>query len=147
MYAVGLIVPLFTLIVAVPQGHALEASPTILTFTAVQGASIPVTRAVVLLKNNSRERNWATSSNASWLSVTVSPPNLVPSDRILVSVDVAGLNAGVYRGKISIAGMKGEPASIPVTLTITARTFITPTFSALSTATTILSSATPIDPD
>jgi hypothetical protein len=28
---------------------------------------------------------------------------------------------------VSIAGMKGDPVSIPVTLTVTARTFTTPT--------------------
>ena len=134
--AIILLLLVFSTIAAVPQGQALEASPTILTFTAVQGLSNPVTQAVVLLKNNPRERNWATWTNAAWLSVTVSPANLVPSDRLLVSVDVGGLPAGVYTGMVSIAGMKGEPVSIPVTLTITARTLTRPTLSAFSTATT-----------
>ncbi len=125
---------MFLTIVVVPKGQALEAAPTILTFTAVQGGSNPVTQAAIFLKNNPRKLNWVTSSNAAWLSVTPSPAHLIPSDQLLVSVNVAGLTAGVYAGTVSIAGMKEEPVSVPVTLTVTARSFTTPTFSPSSTA-------------
>lgn len=144
---IGVLLLVFLTMVAVPEVQALEAIPTVLTFTEVQGVSNPVTRAVIILKNNPRQRNWATSSNAAWLSVTVSPANLVPSDRLLVAVDVGGLTAGVYRGMVSIAGMKGEPVSIPVTLTVTARTFTMPTLPALSSVTTPLKLATNTEPD
>jgi hypothetical protein len=125
--AIRLLLLVFLTMFAVPEGQALEATPTTLAFTAVQGVSNPVTQTAIFLKHNARERNWATSSNAAWLRVTVSPANLVPRDRLLVTVDVAGLSAGVYRGMVSIAGMKGEPVSIPVTLTVTAPTFTMPT--------------------
>ena len=145
--AIGLIALVFLIIVAVPEGQALEATPTLLTFTAVQGVSNPVTPAVIFLKNNTRERNWVTSYNAAWLSVTVFPANLIPSDQLLVSVNVVGLTAGVYRGTVSIAGMKGDPVSIPVILTITARPFTALTLPAVSTATRTFSWATNTDPD
>lgn len=146
--AIGLLGLVFSTIGAVPEGQTLEATPTILTFTAVQGESNPVTPAVIFLNNNTRERNWVTSYNATWLSVTVSPAHLIPRDRLLVSANVAGLTAGVYTGTISIAGMKGEPVSIPVTLTITTRIFATPTLSPLSTTTTAtLARATDIEPE
>lgn len=123
--AIGLLVLAFFTIAAIQDGQALEATPTVLTFTAEQGGPNPVTPTVIFLKNNTRERNWATSYNAAWLSVTVFPTNLIPSDQLLVSVNVVGLTAGVYTGAVSIAGMKGVPVSIPVILTITARSFTT----------------------
>jgi hypothetical protein len=144
LVAIGLLALMFWTIVAVPNGQALEATPTKLTFTAVQGGTNPVTQAVSFLKNNSRALNWATSYNAAWLSVTLSPANLIPSNRLLVSVNVAGLTAGVYRGTVSIAGMKDEPVSIPVTLTITAPSFKALTLSPSSPAT--LSWATHSEP-
>src|SRR5687768_7835996 len=101
--AIRLLLLVLLTIFAVPEGQALEAAPTTLAFTAVQGVSNPVTQTAIFLKHNARERNWATSSNAAWLRVTVSPANLVPSDQLLVAVDVAGLSVGVYRGMVSIA--------------------------------------------
>ena len=145
--AISLIALVFLIIVAVPEGQALETSPTLLTFTAVQGVSNPVNPAVIFLKNNTRERNWVTSYDAAWLSVTVFPANLIPSDQLLVSVNVAGLTAGVYTGTVSIAGMKGDPVSIPVILTITARSFTTLPLPALSTVTRTFSWATNNEPD
>jgi hypothetical protein len=114
----------------VPQGQALEATPTSLTFTAVQGGSNPVTQAISFLKNNPQKTNWVTSNNAAWLSLTLSPAN--PSDQLIVGVNVAGLTAGVYAGTVSIAGTKAEPISIPVTLTVSARNFMTVTVSPFS---------------
>ena len=126
----------------------MEAIPASLTFTAVQGGSNPVSQAVSFLKNNTRKPNWALSYSAPWLGVTLSPANLIPSDQLLVSVNVVGLTAGVYTGTVSIAGMKGEPVSIPVTLTINARSFRTLTLSPSSAATTAtLTWATNIEPD
>lgn len=144
--AIGLLALVFLTIIAVPKGQAVEATPTSLTFTAVQEGSNPVNQAVSFLKNNTRKPNWVTSNNAAWLSVTLSPAN--PSDRLLVGVNVSGLTAGVYTGTVSIAGMKDEPISIPVTLTITARSFTRLTLSPSSTmATATLRRATNIEPD
>jgi hypothetical protein len=39
---------------------------------------------------------------------------------LLVSVDVAGLTAGVYKGMVTIAATKDGPVSIPVTLYVEA---------------------------
>ena len=142
--AIGLLSLVFLTIVAVPKGQALEATPTSLTFTAVQGGSNPVTQAVNFLKNSTRKPNWVTSNNAAWLSLTLSPAN--PSDQLLVGVNVAGLTAGVYTGTVSIPGMKDEPISIPVTLTIVDRSFTTLTLSPSPAATATLSWATHTEP-
>ncbi len=132
--AIGLLELAFLTLVAGPNGQALEVTPPLLAFTAEQGRPNPVTQTPILLRNNTRQRNWVTSHDAPWLSVTVSPAHLVPSDQLLITVDPAGLAAGVYRGTVSIAGIKGERVSIPVTLRITARSFTTPTSSAISKA-------------
>ena len=134
MIAIGLLGLAFLIFVPVLTGDALEALPPLLAFTAEQGRPNPVTQATILLKNNTRQRNWVTSHDAPWLSVTVSPAHLVPSDQLFVTVDPAGLPAGVYRGTVSIAGIKGERVSIPVTLRITTRSFNPPTISPISTA-------------
>ena len=144
--AIGLLSLVFLTIIALPQGQALELTPTNLTFTAVQGGSNPVNQAVSFRKNSTRKLNWVTSNKAAWLSVTLSPSN--PSDQLLVGVNVAGLTTGAYTGTVSIAGMKGEPVSIPVTLTITTRTVAMPTLSPVSTRTTAtFARATNIEPE
>jgi hypothetical protein len=69
--------------------------------------------------------NRATYYDASWLHVTLSPWRLVPSDQLQISVNVAGLTAGVYRGTVTIAAMKDGPVSIPVTLFVEAPSLTT----------------------
>ena len=134
--AIGLLSLVFLTLLAVPKGQALEAISPSLTFTAVQGGSNPVSQAVSFLKTNTRKSNWVTSSNAAWLSLTLSSAN--PSDQLLVGVNVAGLPAGVYTGTVSITGMKDERISIPVTLTINTRTLVrvSPSPSSPTTTTT-----------
>lgn len=61
----------------------------------------------------------ATTSGGLWLSAT--PSGAVPSS-VSVLVNTTGLSAGVYNGTLTVnsSGATGSPASIPVTLNVTA---------------------------
>jgi hypothetical protein len=102
------------------RAEALDATPKQLVFNAVQGGIDPPSQVVMFEKNDRKDVNRATYYDASWLHVTLSPWRLVPSDQLQISVNVAGLTAGVYKGTVTIAAMKDGPVSIPVTLFVNA---------------------------
>lgn len=132
---IGLLTLLISAPITMPDAVAFGTSPESLTFTAVEGGSNPPIQAVIISKDNKRNVNWATSYSPVWLRITLSP-KLVPSDQLLVSVDVGGLAAGIYRGTVTMAATKGESISIPVTLTIAER-------ARASTATTAMLTSVP----
>ena len=125
MRYVHVVIGLLTLFISgltlVPRAFAIDHSPKSLTFFAVEGGSNPRSQGVIVPKSPQGTLNWATSYAPLWLRVTLSPWQVVPSDQLLVSVDIAGLAAGVYRGTVRIAAPKGASVSIPVTLRVAPR--------------------------
>jgi len=132
IYAVVLTISAFT---ALPKAEAVNADPVQLTFIAVQGGPNPPTQAVLVSKSKKLDLNLVTSYSPSWLGVALSPGHRVPSDQLVVSVDVAGLAAGVHTGMVTIAATKDEWISIPVTLNIAARPAAVTTSSAANVMT------------
>lgn len=118
---IGLLTLFISALFTVPKALAIDHSPKHLTFFAIEGGSNPSSQGVIVSKSPQRNMNWATSYTPLWLRVTLSPWHVVPSDQLLVSVEVAGLAAGVYRGTVRIAAPKGASISIPVTLRIAPR--------------------------
>lgn len=107
---------------AIPGAWALQVSPSSLTFTATQGGTIPSSQIISFSKYNRRQVGWASSDNATWLSVTPTSGTLTLIDQVAVSVNTAGLGAGIYNGLVTIRASKGGTLTVPVTLTITAST-------------------------
>ena len=118
---IGLLTLLVSALVIVPRAVAFNPIPKSLTFIAVEGGSNPASQGVTISNNPNGHVNWATSYTPLWLRITLSPWQIVPSDQLLVSVDITGMAAGVYSGTISIAAPKGASISIPVTLRIAPR--------------------------
>lgn len=117
---------------------ALTASPTSLSFRAVQGGSNPASQSVSVSKSNNKTTNWTASDSASWVSVSPVTGSITSSSQIVVAVNTAGLAAGTYSATVTITAYKGGSVSVPVTLTVGSST----TTSSLTTTTSTSSSTT-----
>jgi Viral BACON domain len=115
-----------------PDAWALSASPTALTFQAVQGGTNPASQFINVSKPNNKTTNWAASDSATWVSVTPVTGSLTNSAQVGVAVNIAGLSAGTYSATVTVRVDKGGSVAIPVTLTVapsTTTSLSTPTTS------------------
>ena len=104
---------------ALPDAWALQATPTTLSFQAVQGGASPSSQILNVLKSNNHTVNWSSKDNATWLSVSPTSGSITNSAQISVSVNPAGLAAGTYTATVTVTATKGGNISVPVTLTVT----------------------------
>jgi hypothetical protein len=122
-----------------PDAWALQATPSTLSFQAVQNGTSPSSQVLNVLKNNNRTLIWSSTDSATWLNVSPATGNITSSAQISVSVNPAGLAAGTYMATVMITVTKGGNISVPVTLTVTSGTTIsstpTSTSSTVNTAT------------
>jgi PKD repeat protein/subtilisin family serine protease len=93
-------------------------SPTSFTFTTTQGGSNPPNQTLSISNTGGGTLTWSVSDNATWLSLN--PASGINSGTVTLSVNIAGLTAGIYNATITITavGATDTPVSIPVTLTI-----------------------------
>ena len=125
-------------LLALPDAWALDATPTMLSFQAVQGGINPPSQVVNILKNNDRTLSWYSSDNTTWVSVSPTTGSITNSAQISVSVNPTGLAAGTYTGTVTVSVKKGGNISVPVTMTVTsgsAASSTTPSGSSATTAT------------
>ncbi|HWC98638.1 MAG TPA: IPT/TIG domain-containing protein [Candidatus Sulfopaludibacter sp.] len=103
----------------------ITASPSTLSFSVNVGAAAPPSQMVVIISPGSSLTFTAaasTTSGAGWLSV--SPTSGNANNTLTISVNPAGLAAGVYNGTITItpSGAGNTPATVPVKFTVNAAT-------------------------
>jgi len=123
---------------ALPDVWAATVTPTTLSFQAVQGGTNPPSQTVNVLKNNNRTRSWASSDNATWLSVSPTTGTITSSAQISVAVNHAGLAAGTYTATVLVTVTKGGSLSVPVTLTVTSGSTTSSTSTSTSSGTATL---------
>ncbi len=104
---------------ALPAAWALQATPTTLSFQAVQGGTSPSSQILNVLKKNNHTVSWSSSDNATWLSVSPTTGSITSSAQISVRVNPVGLAAGTYTATVTVTATKGGSISVPVTLTVT----------------------------
>jgi len=115
---------LFALITGVPvfaQTAVLTPTPTSLTFTWQSGTALPAGQALAVKSGTSAAAYTTAVSpgNALWLSVSPDTGKLPAS--LTVRVNPSGLPVGTYNASVQVtASGFSAPASIPVTLTVTA---------------------------
>jgi BACON domain-containing protein/fibronectin type III domain protein len=130
-----------------PDAWALQATPTTLSFQAVQGGTSPTSQIVNVLKSNNHAVGWSGTDNAAWLSISPTSGSITRAAQISVSVNPAGLAAGTYAASVTITAAQGGSISVPVTLTVTPgsapNSTSSSTTSSTSTPTTTSSSTTP----
>ena len=102
------------------RNSSISISPASLSFSAVLNGASPASQTLAV--SSSRATRFAISASGqsngrTWL--TISPSGSLTTDRkIAVSVDIARLPVGAYKGSISISG-GGVTQTVQVTLTIT----------------------------
>ncbi len=106
------------------EAFALIVNPTSLSFSGVQGGTNPAPQSVTFSKKNKREKSWTARTSAAWLSATPSSGTLATeTDTIQVSVNTAGLTAGSYAGRVTIAVTQRDGRisknNVSVALTVT----------------------------
>jgi len=107
-----------------PQPSPLRAEPESLSFEAVVGEDNPAAQMLRLsFPSMGGSAVWKASVDAPWLMVDPAEGDLDfgASMDLSVSVEIAGLSAGTYNGRISFAVEGFEPLIVPVTLTLRSR--------------------------
>lgn len=115
---------------------ALSASPQTLSLAALAGGSAPASQQITIGNIGGGTLSWSATATPAWLSV--SPATGQAPGALSVTASITGLAAGSYQGSVVVTapGATGSPATIPVTLTVTADTsggrqfFVSPTGSA-----------------
>ena len=103
-----------------PSPPALSVTPAGLSFSAQAGGANPEPANISVTNTRGGALTYAVSTDAAWLSV--SPPSANAPSSPRVAVGIAGLIPGTYTGHVTVsaAGATGSPATVAVTLTITA---------------------------
>ena len=104
---------------ALMVASAADVGPASLAFSALLGGSNPANQTLTLSKDNKRQFSWASSDNATWLSVTPTSGLLTRSTQIAVVVNTSGLAPGLYTGRVTI-NINKRSLRVPVSLSITA---------------------------
>jgi uncharacterized protein (TIGR03437 family) len=115
----------------VTAAAALTSSPASLSFSATTGGSNPAPQSITLTSASGAlgfSAAASTNSGGSWLSI--SPASGTAPATLSVSVNAAGLAAGVYQGAIAVTPTGGASQAISVVLTVTGAN--APTFSSSS---------------
>jgi len=98
---------------------AITATPTALSFQAVEGSTSPPSQTLNVLKSSDKTLTWTSSDSASWLSVSPTTGSITSSAQLSVNVNPTGLAAGTYTGTITVTVTKGGSVLVPVTFTVT----------------------------
>ena len=108
----------FSVFFSLPGAWALQVTPAGLTFNAMQGGTTSTSQTLSFSRNSKRQLNWASSDNATWLSVTPTAGTITLSDQAVVSVNPTGLAVGVYAATVTITLSNGRSRTVPVTLIV-----------------------------
>jgi hypothetical protein len=96
----------------------LRVSPDTITFSATAGGSNPDNQYISITNAGGGTLSWTATTNQNWLSLSAGYGYgpLSPT----VSVNISGLTANTYQGKITVtsSGSSGSTKEIPVTLVV-----------------------------
>ncbi|MBI5196916.1 MAG: hypothetical protein HZA10_11445 [Nitrospirae bacterium] len=97
----------------------LSVNPSSLDYTSLNGL-VPSAQTLTIENTGGGTLDWNATSNSSW--ITLNKYSGAAPDTITVSVDPAGLSAGIYVGTITVTAdsATGSPANIIVTLNVIA---------------------------
>lgn len=103
--------------VALPPAR-LEVEPAVLTFNAIQGGSNPPAQHVLVSNNTAAASTWRATADVPWIdwgALSDETPSL-----LRIRVDIAGLPAGTYAGRVVVSAddIKGSPQTVGITLAI-----------------------------
>ena len=117
---------------------ALSASPTSVSFKAVQGGANPASQSVSVSKTNNKTTNWTASDSATWVSLSPATGSITKSAQVGIAVNIGGLAPGTYSATVTVTVSKGGNVAIPVTLTVSPSTTTSSSTTTTSTNTASL---------
>src|SRR5262249_48269105 len=86
-----------------PNAWALQATPTTLSFQAIQGGTTPPSQSISISRSyNSHQTTWTASDNATWLTVSPGIGTMTNIAQFAVAVNATGLAAGTYIPSVTI---------------------------------------------
>lgn len=106
---------------------ATTATPTSLTYYAVQGATNPPNQTITVSRASTWQATITASDNASWLSVSPAKTYITTSAKFAAAVNTAGLVAGTYKATITIMVGTWCTRTVSATLVLSPPTTSTPT--------------------
>lgn len=97
---------------------AIEASPTIFSFTAPQGGANPATQTLTISNTGDGTLSWTASrpTNAPWL--TLSPASGTGNGAVTLTVTTGALVARSYSATVILNATGADPVTVPVTFTV-----------------------------
>jgi len=101
---------------------AIGLSPSTLSFAAPAGGPSPAPATVIVSNTGGGTLAWTASDDASWLSLAPTSGSLAAgaSAPMSVIVDATGLAAGPYSATITVTAPGASPATVAVSLTVSA---------------------------
>lgn len=103
----------------------LEVTPTSLSFEAEEGGPNPEPQAILIKNAGGGLLNWTATTDANWLILGANRGSLAAglSVEVKVFVDITGLAAGTYQGRITVTApqAQGSPAVVKVSLQLEAK--------------------------
>ena len=86
-----------------PDAWALQATPTTLSFQAMQGGTTPPSQSISISRSyNSHQTTWTASDNATWLTVSPGTGTMTDTAQFTVTVNTTRLAAGTYTPSVTI---------------------------------------------
>lgn len=109
--------PVTLTVATAPVPPAIGASPTSLSFTAVQGAS-PAPKSLTISNTGGGTLTWTASENAPWL--TLSRASGTGNGTVTLTAATSSLTSGTYAATVTMTAAGAAPVTVPVSLTVTA---------------------------
>ena len=145
------VVPLTVVVPDTPFGSTITLTPAqqFLTFNYRSNTTSNPTQTVFVGTSSTQSANFTATTSDPWIGVSaasyVAPARSAACfapGLFFVTVDPTGLTVGVYKGTITLSGAGQGPVTVPVTLTISSTAVLNanPSFIALDTSTSLLSS-------
>lgn len=125
------VVEIWALITIIPSVPVIAVSPQTLEFSAFLGGPNPEPKMLTITNAGGGTLEWEASFDVGWLKV--SPERGTAPSTLTVSVDITGLSAATYAGRITITAPNAtnSPLAVPVTLTISPPSLLTLKFTQL----------------
>src|SRR5437870_369112 len=98
----------------------MQASPTILAFTAQAGGINPPGQTVTLTNTGGSSITWTGCSSQPWLTLAPTSGGIAAgtNSSLTVNVDDSGLGAGTYSGDVVLVPSVGPAVTVAVTFTV-----------------------------
>lgn len=109
-------VPVTFTVATAPVPPAIGASPTSLSFVAIQGGASPATQTLNISNTGGGTLSWTASDDAPW--IRLSQASGTDNGAVTVRVVAGTMAVGTYNESITLSATGGSSITVPVTFTV-----------------------------